>query len=102
MLMDLLLLDLDRELASLSLVVPFLDPVNRAQRSERLEKDFAWLKILALHGNTTVVVHVVLCTVLGLIGVGETRVKLGSFELEVSCVHVYLWRFWISGDENRW
>lgn len=78
----LVLLDLDRELAGLSLVVPSLDPVNRAQRSEGLPEDLTWLEVLTLDSDTLVVVDVVLSAVLGLVDVRESWVELGSVELE--------------------
>lgn len=76
------LLDLDRELAGLSLVVPSLDPVNRAQRGEGLPEDLTWLEVLTLDSDTLVVVDVVLSAVLGLVDVRESWVELGSVELE--------------------
>lgn len=83
---SLVLLNLHRKLAGLSLVVPLLDPVNRTQRSERLEENLAWLKVFTLHSHTLVIIHVILGTVLGLVGVRESRVELRSLELEVVCV----------------
>lgn len=77
----------DRELASLSLVVPLLNPVDGAQRGEGLEKDLARLEVLTLNVDTLVVVNVRLSTVLGLVLVRETGVELGGFELEVVTVN---------------
>lgn len=78
----LLLFNLDGELASLSLVVPPLNPVNRTQRSESLPEDLAWLKVFTFDSDTLVVIHVVLRTVLGLVRVRESWVELRSLELE--------------------
>lgn len=78
----LLQLNLDRELARLSLVVPLLNPVNRTQRSEGLPENLTWLEVLTLDGHTLVVVDVTLSTVLGLVNVRESWVELRSVELE--------------------
>lgn len=76
------LIHLDRELARLSLVVPSLNPVQWTQRSEGLEENLAWLKLLALDIDAFVVVDIGLCAVLGLVLVGEPCVELGGLELE--------------------
>lgn len=81
-LMCLFLLNFDWELSSLSLVVPLVNPVNRAQGSESLPEDLTWLEVFTFHGNTLVVVDVVLRTVLSLVGVRESWVELRSLELE--------------------
>lgn len=77
------LIKFDWELASFSLVIPLADPVNWAQGGEGLEKDLAWLELLALHVDTLVVVNVVLGTVLRLVGEGKSWVKLRSVKFEV-------------------
>lgn len=80
------LLQADGELASLSLVVPSLNPIDGAQRAKRLEENLAWLEVLALDVDALVVVNVRLCTVFRLVLVWESRVELGSLELESSGV----------------
>jgi hypothetical protein len=80
------LLQADGELASLSLVVPPLNPIDRAQRAKCLEENLAWLKVLALDVDALVVINVRLRTVLRLVLVRESRVELGSLELESSGV----------------
>lgn len=81
------LFDLDGELTSLSLVVPLANPVGRAQRGEGLPEDLARLKVLTFHSHALVVVHVVLGTVLGLVGEWESWVELRGVELEVFLVN---------------
>lgn len=78
----LLQLNLNWELASVSLIIPLLNPVNRTQRSKGLPEDLTWLKVFTLDGYTLVVIDVILSTVLGLVDVRESWVKLGSLELE--------------------
>lgn len=88
---------LDGKLASIPLVIPLFDPVNGAQRSERLEEDLARFKVFALDVDTLVVVDVRLEAVLGLVLVREPGVKLGGFELEVFLVNFNHGGSW--GDE---
>lgn len=80
------LLNLDGELASLSLVIPFSNPIGRTQRGEGLPENLAGFKILTFNSNTFVVVHVILGTVLRLVGEWKSWVELRSFELKVFCV----------------
>ena len=100
---SLLLFNLDRELASFSLVVPLLDPVDRTQRGEGFPEDLAWLKVFAFNCDTFVVVDVTLGTVLGLVCVRESWVELRSVELEVFCVqsHGELRRCFFGGGERK-
>lgn len=79
---QLLQLNLHRELTGLSLVVPFLHPVKRAERRECLPENLAWLIVLTLDGDTVVVVNIVLGAALALVGVRESGVELRGVEFE--------------------
>lgn len=72
-----------RKLSSSSLVIHVLDPGSRTQGCESLEEGLAWLKFFTLDVDTFVVIDVCLVAMLGLVGVGESRVELDGVELEV-------------------
>lgn len=84
------LIQLDWELTSFSLVIPFFNPVQRTQGCEGLEENLTWLKLFTLGVDTLVVINVGLGTVLTLVLGRETRVELWGLELECSWVERHL------------
>ena len=77
-----LLVEVDREVASLALTVPTIGPGLGAKRAEGVVELLAGTEVLALGSGTLVVVDIVLPAVLGLVHLGETSIVTSSDELE--------------------